>query len=94
MAAEETGEKTARLGFRVTPAQKDLLTQAAALEGTDVTNFVLARALSYAREVVQMEQVTVVAAESRAAYQAWLDEDARSLPGMRRLADVEPFETR
>lgn len=89
---EERAERTERLGFRVTRAQKAVLAKAAALAGEDVTSFVLTRALHDARNIVQTDQVTVIASESRAAYEAWLSEEGDAIPEMeKRLAHVEPF---
>lgn len=89
---ENRTERSERLGFRVTPAQKAVLAQAAAIAGEDVTNFVLTRALHDAHTIVQSERVTVIAAESAGQYQAWLDEAPQVIPEMaKRLVDVEPF---
>jgi uncharacterized protein (DUF1778 family) len=94
-AAELRAERSERLGFRVTPQRKALLTKAAALAGEDVTTFVLSRALHDAWRIVQVDSTTTIAAEAAAAYRSWLERDPEVIPDMAsRLVDVDPFPVR
>ncbi|MDD9952339.1 MAG: DUF1778 domain-containing protein [Zetaproteobacteria bacterium] len=49
--------KGARIDLRLFSEQKDLITQAAALEGKDASKFVLDNILTKAREVIARESV-------------------------------------
>ncbi|MEX1163447.1 MAG: DUF1778 domain-containing protein [Nitriliruptor sp.] len=92
-AATKRAERSERLGFRVTPEQKEVLAEAAALSGEDVTSFVLSRALRDAQNIVLSSRVTIIADEAAADFHTWLYEDhPRVIPEMsKRLGHIEPF---
>jgi uncharacterized protein (DUF1778 family) len=86
--------KEARLEARLTREQDALLREAATSRGMPLSAFVLDAALERAQQVRGHDLVTVVPAEQRAAFAAWLEEPAEHVPDMKRLAEAEPLENR
>jgi uncharacterized protein (DUF1778 family) len=77
--------KDKRLELRVTSEQKQLIEQAAALEGRSVTDFSTQVIVEEAHEVIRREHQLALDAELFDAFQAELDKPARVVPG---LADL------
>lgn len=86
-------EKTARIGVRVSTRQRELIQQAALVTGTSVSEFILVPAVERAASVLASEQVTRLNAETADRFVAWMNEPARVLSGMKRLADADSFES-
>lgn len=84
-------EKTARIGIRVSVHQRDIIQQAAQVTGTSVSEFILVPAVERAANVLASEQVTRLNADIADRFAAWMNEPAQVLPGMKRLAEAEPF---
>lgn len=55
-----TGKKYSRLDFRITPEAKEMLAQAAALSGQELSEFVLSRVLPEAKRLVADEERIVL----------------------------------
>lgn len=77
--------KDKRLELRVTGEQKELIEQAAALEGRSVTDFSTHALTEHAHEVIRREHQLMLDAELFDAFRAELDRPAEVLPG---LADL------
>jgi len=72
-----SSHKRERLEARLTPEQKALLQQAAALEGTSLTDFVMRSAQRAAEQVIRDHVVlTLAASESQSFVAALLDPPA------------------
>lgn len=72
MATTTTTTRQCRLEARITPAQKALIERAAALEGRTVTDFVVSKLQEAAREIVDENEVMVLADADRKALLASL----------------------
>lgn len=67
--------KSQRIEARLDPKQKALLTQAAALQGKSLSEFVIQSAYQTARQVVQEHEMLSLTARDRAAFvQSLMDE--------------------
>ena len=86
-------EKTARIGVRVSTRQRELIQQAALATGTSVSEFILVPAVERAASVLASEQVTRLNAEIADRFVAWMNEPAQALPGMKRLANADSFDS-
>lgn len=60
--------RSGRLEFRITPEEKDLIDQAAALSGSNTTDFVRSTALTAAREAIRTHEVIRLSAEGSRAF--------------------------
>ena len=67
-AHRQAGTRTARLEQRTTPETKDLIERAAALQGVNASEFVLAHAALAARETINRLEATVLTAADRQAF--------------------------
>jgi len=67
-AHRQSGIRTARLEQRTTPETKDLIERAAALQGVNASEFVLAHAAQAARETINRLEATVLTAADREAF--------------------------
>jgi len=85
-------EKSARINVRLSDRQRELIHDAAEVTGTTMSEFILVPAIERAANILASEQVTRLNAEVAEKFTAWLDEPARVLPSMKRLADAEPFD--
>ena len=79
-----------RLEVRVTPEQDALIRQAADLEDTTVTAFVLDTATARARRVVKQHQDLVLSNEAFDRFLAELDKPAESVPQLVELFERNP----
>lgn len=62
------GQRLERLEARITPEQKALFKQAAALEGRSLTDFVISSVAQAARRVVQENEILTLGAEDRRVF--------------------------
>lgn len=74
--------KDKRLELRVSGEQKELIEQAAALEGRSVTDFSTQVLTEHAHEVIRRNHQLTMDAEAFDAFLAVLDEPARPIPGL------------
>lgn len=70
MTATAHALRQARMEFKTTTDMKELLSQAAALDGLDLTSFVLGSAIEKARQVLSQHTSIALARKAR---QAWRD---------------------
>ena len=83
--ATATQNRPARLNIRATRHQKDIVTRAASLTHTTISEFVLGRACKEAREVLaEQSEFKLPAAQWRAFCRA-LDAPPRDIPALRDL---------
>lgn len=85
-------EKSARINVRLSERQRELIHDAAEVTGTSMSEFILVPAIERAANVLASEQVTRLNAEVAEKFVGWIDEPARVIPSMKRLADAEPFD--
>ena len=67
-AHQESGTKTVRLEQRTTPETKELIEQAARLQGVKASEFVIAHAAIAARETINRLEVTTLTADDCDAF--------------------------
>jgi uncharacterized protein (DUF1778 family) len=67
MQATAPNLRQARMEFKTTPDMKDLLSQAAALDGLDLTSFVLGPAIEKARKVLSEHASIALCKQGQAA---------------------------
>ncbi len=87
--------KDARMEFKTTEELKNLLTQAAALNGLDLTAFVMNAATERAVSVIKEHSVLKLSAEAQGKFQALLDNPpppTESLKAIMRLPDFPVLE--
>ena len=88
-------KKDRRLEIRTTARDREVIVQAAAATGQDITSFVSESAVLAAQRVLADRTGFVLDAEQAAAWDALMDRPARDLPGLRAFLDrpsilVEP----
>jgi uncharacterized protein (DUF1778 family) len=92
MAAVPTRTRTDRIEFRTTPATRQLVDQAVAASGTNLTDFAEQSLLTAAQRVLADREQFLLTAEQAAAWDAINEGPARELPGLRALLDrPSPF---
>lgn len=74
--------KTQRLEMRLTPEDKQLLEQAAALRGVAVTSFALTLLVENARAIVEASQRTTLSRADQERFLALLDEEQEPKPAL------------
>ncbi len=72
MAHQHSQSRTNSVTFRIRPSDKNLLEEAAARTGSDMTSFVLGTALQRAKEIAEREDVTVLTGAARERFIALL----------------------
>jgi len=77
--------RQARMEFKTTADMKDLLSQAAALDGLDLTSFVLGPAIEKARRVLSEHASIALSREGQAALARLLQTQRQPTPGMAAL---------
>lgn len=85
-----TPSRRHRLEVRVTPDQDALIRQAADLEGTTVTTFVLDTVTSKAKRVVKQHQDLILSNDAFDRFIAELDKPARPVPELVELFKKNP----
>jgi uncharacterized protein (DUF1778 family) len=84
-AGPSDAPRNARLGLRVDESDKSLLAQAAELEHTTVTSFVMDAARTRAERVLAEHRTVRVSAETYDRFVAALDEAPAPKPRLRKL---------
>jgi len=77
--------RQARMEFKTTPDMKNLLSQAAVLDGLDLTSFVLGPAIERARKVVSEHASIALARQGQAALVQLLMSPHPPTPAMKNL---------
>ena len=75
--------RTARLDMRMEPWQKELLEQAAAFLGQDVTSFAMSTLLARAHDIVDRTRMTLLSQKAFKSLQRLLEKDSPSIPALR-----------
>ena len=88
--AEEHSNRRYRIEVRVTPEQDAVIRQAAELEDTTVTNFVLDTVTARARKVIKANQDLVLSNEAFDRFLAELDRPPEPVPELVRLFKRHP----
>ena len=92
MPATETRRRSRRLELRTTPDERELIEHAAAVTGTDLTEFVVGNAVDAAKRVLADRDRFDLDGDAIEAWEAINARDARELPGLRRLMErPSPF---
>lgn len=84
---EDLNIKSQRLSVRLSPRQRCVLETASAVEGTTLTDFVLANATRAAENLLANRRLFLLSDERWVAFESALDEPARELPRLRKLLD-------
>ena len=81
---------TSILSVRITPGERELLESAAEQTRTSLSDFVRRRAVEAAEmEMMERRLITIPAADWE-KFEAWMNEPAREIPAMKRLAAHRP----
>jgi uncharacterized protein (DUF1778 family) len=83
--------RQARMEFKTTAEMKDLLTHAAALDGLDLTSFVLGPAIQKARKVVQEHNSITLSKQGQVALVELLNKQAKPTKAMKELMALPDF---
>nr|WP_315188423.1 DUF1778 domain-containing protein [uncultured Albidiferax sp.] len=94
MEATATSLRQARMEFKTTADMKDLLNQAAALDGLDLTSFVLGSAIEKARKVLSEHASIRLAQQGQAALAQLLHMPPAPTPAMQDLMALPDLPTR
>jgi uncharacterized protein (DUF1778 family) len=86
--------RNARMEFKTTPDTKELLAQAAALNGTDLTAFVLGSAIEKAREVLTQHASISLSREGQLALVNSLKEGTKPTKAMKELMQLGDLPSR
>lgn len=86
--------KPARMELKTTYDAKELLNQAAALDGTDLTSFVLGSAIEKARKVVSDHAIIALTKSGQATLVGLLAEPAKPTEAMQQLMSLPDFAAR
>ncbi|GHT96116.1 hypothetical protein AGMMS49545_20310 [Betaproteobacteria bacterium] len=82
---EATALRQARMEFKTTPDMKHLLSKAAALNGLDLTSFVLGPAIEKARKVLYEHTSIMLSLQGQEALVQMLTHPAPPTPAMKEL---------
>ena len=86
--------KQARMELKTTFDAKELLNRAAALDGMDLTSFVLGSAIERARKVVSDHALILLTKSGQAALAGLLAHPAQPTAAMNQLLSLPDFPTR
>lgn len=86
--------RQARMEFKTTADMKDLLTHAAALDGLDLTSFVLGPAIEKARKVIQEHDSITLSKQGQAALIQLLNSKQKPTKAMKDLMALPDFPLR
>ena len=86
--------RPARMEFKTTPDTKELLSQAAALDGLDLTAFVLGSAIEKARQVLNQHTNIALAKEGQEALVRLLAHPAKPTAKMKQLMQLPDLPSR
>ncbi len=87
-------QRQARMEFKTTADMKDLLSQAAALDGMDLTSFVLGSAIEKARRVLSEHASIALSQQGQAALVQLLQTPSSPTPAMAALMALPELPTR
>jgi uncharacterized protein (DUF1778 family) len=68
-----TGARAAQLNFRLSPELKNVIEEAAAIQGQSVSEFAISTLVQQARTVIEYRNVTVLGDQDRERFIALLD---------------------
>lgn len=92
MSATAKRTRSERIEVRATADDRALIDRAVAVEGTDLTSFVMTHVTEAAHRVLADRTVFVLDADAQSAWDAVNERPARDLPGLRALmARPSPF---
>ena len=92
MATTESRRRNRRLELRTTADERDLIDRAAAVAGSDLTEFVVTNAVDAARRLLAERDRFELDEGAIEQWEALNARPARDLPGLRRLMDrPSPF---
>ncbi len=92
MATTESRRRSRRLELRTTADERDLIDRAAAVAGSDLTEFVVTNAVDAARRLLAARERFELDEGAIEQWEALNARPARDLPGLRRLMDrPSPF---
>lgn len=92
MATTESRRRSRRLELRTTADERDLIDRAAAVAGSDLTEFVVTNAVDAARRLLAEREGFELDEGAIEQWEALNARPARDLPGLRRLMDrPSPF---
>ena len=83
--------RQARMEFKTTADMKDLLTHAAALDGLDLTSFVLGPAIEKARKVIQEHNSITLSKQGQVALVELLNTKPKPTKAMKELMALPDF---
>ena len=83
--------RQARMEFKTTADMKDLLTHAAALDGLDLTSFVLGPAIEKARKVIQEHNSITLSKQGQVALVELLNTQPKPTKAMKELMALPDF---
>jgi uncharacterized protein (DUF1778 family) len=86
--------RPARMEFKTSADTKELLSEAAALDGVDLTAFVLGSAIERARRVISQHNSIALSREGQAALVRLLSQPASPTDAMRDLMRLPDLPTR
>jgi len=87
--SQDPDTKSDRLNVRIPPYEKAMLEAAAHLERTTLSQFVVREAVVAAERRLQEQSRLELSDEEFAAFMQRLDEPARTIPALRRLAEQQ-----
>jgi uncharacterized protein (DUF1778 family) len=83
--ASESALKETKVQLRMRAVQKDVITRAAALKQTTVTNFMVEHSFQAAQQILADQSHFYLSPEKWEEFVAALDAPPRELPGLRKL---------
>jgi uncharacterized protein (DUF1778 family) len=84
---DTAAKKTERHEFRLTPAQKEIIARAAAINGKNVSDFILESAVLSAEMAILEQRVFLVSGQEFAWWEELLVAEPKSNPGLDRLLE-------
>jgi uncharacterized protein (DUF1778 family) len=85
MTSERVHQKSERLQIRLTPQQKDILSRAAQLKQTTVTNFILEKSCEAAGDILAEQTFFSLSDEAWEAFCDALESSPKDIPELRKL---------
>ncbi len=86
--------RNARMEFKTTPDTKELLAQAAALNGTDLTAFVLGSAIEKAREVLTQHASISLSRKGQLVLVSSIKQEAKPTKAIKELMRLDDLPSR
>lgn len=82
---DTSARKTERHEFRLTPAQKELITRGAEISGKNVSDFILENAVLAAEMTILEQRVFAVSGQEFSWWENLLESESSENPGLDRL---------